>query len=165
MKKTISIFALMLSLVSCQTTEENTTKTDKGEAKSVARLMSDPSSFITIDSANKMLTSYLNSINYQNNDTDIQSITFNAADLRRLLDSMTNSSTISEVQIKFAHKLSYINDGNGNQPAGYNYDALTLLLIGVNASGNYVNQATSIMNHGRPCPKTCPPGTAANPLF
>lgn len=165
MKRTISIFSLMLSLVSCQSTEEKTTKTDEGTTKSVARLMNNPSSFITIDSANKMLTSYLNSINYQTNDSDIRSISFNAADLRKLLDSMQNSNTISEVQIKFAHKLSYINDGHGNQPAGYNYDALTLLLIGVNENGDYVNQATSVINHGRPCPKTCPPGSAANPLF
>lgn len=165
MKKTISIFALMLSLASCQSTEEQTTKTDDGAAKSVATLMSGTSSFISVDSANKMLNSYLNSISYQTNDSDIRSMTFNAADLRRLLDSMQNSSTISEVQIKFAHKLKYINDGHGNQPAGYNKDALTLLLIGVNASGDYVNQATSIINHGRPCPNTCPPGTAGNPFF
>src|SRR6185312_13832141 len=90
---------------------------------------------IPIDSANKMLTSYLNSVNYQATDTNVESVIFSAALLRNYLDSITGSSDIAYIKIMFAHKLSYINAGNGNHNDGFSNSALTLLMAGYTTSG------------------------------
>lgn len=162
MKKTLMILAAISALAACQTSEKKSTKTNDS---AVSKVTDEQSTFISIDSANKMISSYINSIDYMNNDSDVQSITYNARDLRKMLDSMIASETITEVQIKLAHKLSYINDGHANQPAGYNKDALTFVLVGINAQGDYVNAGTAVVNFGRPCPSHCLPGTASNPLI
>src|SRR5665213_1178167 len=59
---------------------------------------------LTLDSANKMLQSYLNSINYETNDTDTRSIIFDANVLRSYLDSMASTSdTVSYTHLR-AHE-------------------------------------------------------------
>lgn len=163
MKKTLLVLTAACALASCQTQEKKEVKpqTNAGSSK----VMDEQSSFISIDSANKMISSYINSIDYKHNDSDVQSITYNARDLRKMLDSMVASETVTEVQIKLAHTLSYINDGHANQPAGYNKDALTFVLVGINAQGDYVNAGTAVVDFGRPCPSHCLPGTASNPLI
>lgn len=161
MKKTLLVLTATCALAACQTQEKKEVKTEANAA--TAKVMDEQSTFIPIDSANKMISSYINSIDYKHNDSDLVSVRVNAQDLRKMLDSMVGSETITEVQIKLAHKLSYINDGHANQPAGYNKDALTFVLIGINAQGDYVNASTAIMDHSIPCPENCPTGTAASP--
>lgn len=122
-------------------------------------------SLIPKDSANKMINSYLNSINYPLDDSDVLSYSVDADALRFLLDSMPGSQNIHEIQIRLGHDLDYINSGHGNQNCGYNYKGLTVILNGVSLSGSAVVVANAVINHARPCPKSCPPGNASNPLY
>lgn len=121
---------------------------------------------IPLDSANKMLSSYLSSINYQSNDTDIQSWIFDAKLLRKYLDSLPGSGDISFVKIGVAHKLSYINSGHANQRAGYKSAALTVLVSGYTSNGDYIFYPENlVIDNAMACPTNCPPGAAAAPLF
>ena len=163
MKKTLLVLTAACALASCQTQEKKEVKPQINVGSS--KVMDEQSSFISIDSANKMISSYINSIDYKHNDSDLVSVRVNAQDLRKMLDSMIASETVTEVQIKLAHTLSYINDGHANQPAGYNKDALTFVLIGINAQGDYVNAGTAIINHAIPCPSHCLSGSAFSPLI
>ena len=156
------ILAAISALAACQTSEKKSTKTTDS---TVSKVKDEQSTFIPIDSANKMISSYINSIDYKNNDSDLVSVRVNAQDLRKMLNDMVGSETITEVQIKLAHTLNYINDGHANQPAGYNKDALTFVLIGINAQGDYVNAGTAVLNHSIPCPTSCPPGSGGEPLI
>jgi len=123
-------------------------------------------SFIPVDSANKMLSSYLNSINSGQNDTDLTSIIFDADTLRSLLND-TSHGKIVKVKCMLAHTLCYINSGGQNQPCGYRSGKLTLVVAGYDLSNNYVlNPIGKAMNTGMPCPTSCPAtGTAASALL
>lgn len=121
---------------------------------------------IPIDSANKMVGSYLNSVNYPSTDTNIQSVTFSASLLRKYLDSLTGSSSIAFLKISFAHKLDYINSGHGNINSGFSKNAVTVVLSGYDTTGSYIYYTgNSVIDNGMICPTNCPPGDAENPLF
>jgi hypothetical protein len=166
MKKTVTVALVALcALSACRPPNHCNTNGGHRSGKPPKGCPGNSPDFIPMDSANKMVNSYLHSIQYQTNDTDLRSITIDAGALRTLLDSEINSGTITTVQIKLAHTLDYINRGHVNQPAGFNCDALTLVISGVDAMGNYVNVTSDIINHGRPCPHNCPQGTAGNAFF
>jgi len=118
--------------------------------------------YISIDSANKMLTSYLNSINANNNDTDLRSITIDADQLRIYL----KDENVAKVKIMLAHRLDYINAGNKDVNCGYNYQGLTVILAGYDTSFNYVYSNKMVLDLGTPCPTSCPTlGTAASNIL
>jgi hypothetical protein len=119
--------------------------------------------FISTDSANKMISSYLNSIDYQHNDSSLRSLIFDADSLRAYLSNVN----IKHVKVMFAHTLDYINtNGQGNN-AGYRSGALTVVFGGFDDQDNYVFwQTNRILDHGQPCPMDCVnDGTAASDLF
>lgn len=123
--------------------------------------------FIPVDSANKMLNSYLNSISYQANDSTLRSISFDMAQLRAYTDSpATGSDRITSIKVMFAHKLSYINSGKGNTDGHNNRDAVTFIIAAYTEDGTvrYLD-GDKIMNTGAPCPTNCPPGDAGEPLL
>ncbi|HTN16143.1 MAG TPA: hypothetical protein VL092_00575 [Chitinophagaceae bacterium] len=151
MKRTITIAALLLmAMAACKKPHKPTNP---------------PPGYITIDSANKMVSSYLASVNFPATDTAVRCFLYSAKELRYLLDSLPQSASIENIEIKMAHTLDYINNGHAGQFAGYNQAGITLLMVGVNAAGNYVYANSKVMNHGRPCPTNCPNGSAAAPLF
>lgn len=121
------------------------------------------SQFIPIDSANKMLLSYLNSINYQSNDTDLHSIIFDAGQVRTLL----SDTAIKNIKIMFSHSLDYINGGGGNTNCGYTAKELTVIISGYDNNGNYVyNPSGTVLEIGNPCPPNCiSQGTASQDLL
>jgi len=121
---------------------------------------------IPIDSANKMVGSYLNSINYVANDSDVRSFSINASLLRSYLDSLSGSSTIAGLKVFLAHKLSYINNGNANKNCGYSNNGLTLILAGYTTTGNYVYYNNNlVIDNSMACPTNCPPGVAGDPFL
>lgn len=124
------------------------------------------SSFITVDTANRMISSYLNSIHASTNDTDLYSIIVDADSLRKMLDT-TNGIHIKRVKLMLAHKQSYVNSGLGNTPCGYSRNGLTIIIAGYDANGDYTYQpANSVLNNGMPCPTSCPvTGTASGNLL
>ncbi len=121
------------------------------------------SKFISIDSANKMLQSYLSSIDYQKNDTELHAIIFKAADLRQML----SDGRISNVKIMLAHTLDYINAGGAGEYCGYKSRELTVIISGYDSSGNYVyTPSGKVLEMGAPCPTSCPAtGSAASDLL
>lgn len=124
--------------------------------------------FIPVDSANKMILSYLTSIHFAQNDTDLHSLIFDADSLRAFL----NNTNITKVKFMFAHTLDYINNGGQNQYCGYQSGALTIVVAGYDSSNNYVfynypqSPTEMVLEHGMPCPSNCPvAGTATNNLL
>jgi len=147
-------------IASCNSGRRNGESTVRGHLSD-----STSGSFIPKDSANKMITSYLTSINYSQNDTSLQSISINVNQLRRYIDSMPGSDTIANIKLMFAHTLNYINSGQGGHFAGYTSGKLTLIISAYSSSGNYIYHSGDVIDNGAPCPTNCPPGNAANPLL
>lgn len=126
----------------------------------------DTTNFIPMDSANKMLGSYLNSINYSSNDTDLQSLVIDVHQLRAYIDSMPGSDSISQLKLMFAHTLAYTNSSGVNTNAGYKSNALTIIIAAISAQGNYILfQNNKVMDYASPCPPICPPGNAQSPFI
>ena len=140
---------------SCTTNSSNRNKSSGTDTGSV---------LIPVDSANKMIQSYVNSINTPSttNDTDVKSFFVDASELRNYLDS----TNITQIKIVLAHTLNFINNGHGNQNAGYKSGAFTLVLAGVDKDGKYIYMpGNNVINHSAPCPTNCPPGAAGNDLL
>lgn len=122
--------------------------------------------FITLDSANKMITSYLNSIHYEENDTDIRALLIDMDQLRKYTDTMQGGRQIKYLKLMFAHTLEHINSGRENKPAGYRGNALTLVIAGCDTSGNYIfYTGNRVLEYCLPCPTNCPSGTALNSVL
>lgn len=160
MKKHLIVPALILAIAVSSCRPAPSTKT-------VSRLDTVlPVAFIAKDSANKMISSYLGSINATANDTDLHALIIDADQLRLYLASDTGTGRITHLKLSFAHTLSYINSGHNNQKAGYGSGALTLIISGYKANGDYVFfNGTQVEDHSTPCPTNCPPGQAASDLF
>ncbi len=153
--------AIIIGLLSaCQTQTVKTGPVIKGFAADSF------SKFIVIDSANKMLGSYLNSIHYTMNDTDLQSLIIDVKQLRQYLDSNPTGEQITHLKLMFAHTLSYANSPMANTNAGYQSKALTIIVAGYNDSGKYIfYNNNSVLDYTQPCPPICPPGKAGSPLL
>lgn len=123
------------------------------------------SRFIPMDTANKMISSYLNSINYQQNDTDLQSLIVNVDQLRAFIDG-NNGRNITHLKLMFAHTLAYTNSNKVNTYAGYKANALTLIIAAYDSTGHYVYYpVNSVLDYTQPCPPVCPSGNAGSPLL
>jgi hypothetical protein len=120
------------------------------------------SRFIPLDSGNKMLDSYLSSIDAAENDTDLFAMILVADSLRAYLQN----PDVTHVKIMLAHSLEYINDGHQGQRAGYRNDALSLVIAGYNQWGDYVYHNGMVLERSMPCPTNCvTSGTASNNLL
>lgn len=117
--------------------------------------------YIPKDSANRMIRSYLTSIGGDSNpgNSNLYSLIVDADLLRDYL----GNKEIKKVKVMLAHNLAYINSGHEGQNAGYNSDALTIVMAGYNRAGNYVLAPGNVVcNHAMPCPRNCPEyGTAS----
>ncbi len=121
------------------------------------------SAFIPADSANKMILSYLTSINYQQNDTDLDCLTIDADTMRAYLAN----TNVKKIKLMFGHTLEYINAGGGNQYCGYQTGALTVIIACYDSMNNYVyyhapqSAVNMVMDHAEPCPSNCARGGSA----
>lgn len=120
--------------------------------------------YIPAQEANIMISSYLNSINYQQEDTDLHALIYNADSLRSYL----SDPNVASVKFMFAHTMQYIQQGGLNKYAGYQAGALTFVIAGYDKNGNYVfhyNPKTTnpmVEDHCDPCPSSCPPNGSAS---
>jgi len=151
MKKTVIALSILIGGISLTACQNNNPQNIKDH-------------FIPVDSANKMIRSYLNSI--ADSDTEkpqLQSLIMDADALREYL----KDTSIKEVKVMFAHTMDYINSGHGGQYAGYRPGALTIIFAGYNLQGNYVLAPGNLVPDGSsPCPPFCPgTGTASLPLI
>lgn len=160
MKRIIVTLAISLILFSCTNENDNTGK--KQEKNVLNQSLGEELNYISKDSANKMIQSYLSSLG---NDTgnNLQCIILDAKTLRQYL----SDTSISRVKVMFAHTLNYINSGHGGQPAGYTPYEFTIVLAGFNSAGNYVlAPGNMVPDRGEPCPDNCTTvGTASSPLI
>jgi hypothetical protein len=171
MKKTIQVFASAVLLAGCA----NSPETTKPKMKTVqlqssnelcATSASDGSSFLNYDTANRMIESYLTSINASDNGSDVHSYIVNVNDLRSYLNS-DSGRTITHLKIMLAHTKAYVNGGGYGIPCGYNAKNLTVVLAGYNSHNNYVfYNDNQVMDYSSPCPACCPKnGSAASDLI
>jgi len=119
------------------------------------------SSFIAPGTANIMISSYLTSINSGENDSDVTSFSYNADSLRAYLAN----PAVTSVKLMFAHTMAYINAGNMGVYAGYQSGAMTIVIAAYDVNGNYIYYGGNVLDHGCPCPYTCPTGAAGNNLL
>ncbi|MBS1584045.1 MAG: hypothetical protein JSS82_00655 [Bacteroidetes bacterium] len=121
--------------------------------------------FIPKDSANKMINSYLGSINYPSNDSDLYSMIVDVPKLNAYLNVMTTTGLkATKIKLMFAHTLDYINSGGQNRNCGYKSGKLTLVIAAYDSAGNYIYMnGNRVLEHLQPCPTICPSsGTASN---
>ncbi|PZF74986.1 hypothetical protein [Taibaiella soli] len=167
MKPTILLTAMILGfmLLACNKHETEAAKPQQPTAPSnnpraLERNYPDNypfSSFISIDSGNKMLESYLASLS-DNDDSSIHSFIFNADSLRSYL----NDPRITNVKLMFGHTLEYINEGNYGKPTAYTSGNLTIIVAGYDMNGSYVyKNGNKVLEHAMPCPHDCATGAAA----
>jgi len=118
----------------------------------------DYSMFIPKDSANKMISSYLASINYPANDSDLYSLIIDAKKLQDYINQATTAGLkATKIKLMFAHTLDYINSGGKDQNCGYKSGKLTLVLAAYDSAGNYIYmQGSKVMDRMQPCPNFCP---------
>jgi hypothetical protein len=156
------LFPIVLStLIACNGKGSN----QGNQPCNVAAPASGDPAYIPVDSANKMISSYLNSIKYQTNDTDLKSLILDANALRSVLMD-PRGQNISHLKVMFGHTLNYINAGGENQPCGYKSGALTIILAGYDNQGNYIYcPLGNILDNAMPCPAACPSGQAGQDLL
>lgn len=152
--------SLALFMTACESNDA------KKESPRLGRNEEIPKGYIRVDSANKMIQSYLTSIAIDTpsgSAPELNSLIMNADLLRDYL----SDPSIKEVKVMFAHTLSYINDGNQGKPASYRSDALTIIFAGYDRAGNYIfSREKMVPNHAMPCPRNCPDfGSASNNLL
>jgi hypothetical protein len=115
----------------------------------------DNSQPIPIDTANRMIGSYLESIDYTINTEAIRSWAFNADTLRSYL-SKGNGKSIVMLKFMLAHTLDYINAGNYGVKLPANSHALTIIIVGIDSTGNEVyNTQMMAYDQCQPCPDDC----------
>lgn len=110
------------------------------------------SASIPVDSANRMIQSYLYSINYPATDVNLRSLSFDADSMRAYL----KNTNIKKVKFMLAHQPAYINSGHFGENAGMNPSALTFVIVGTDNSGGYIlNNQSEVYEHLAPCPVYC----------
>ena len=106
---------------------------------------------IPIDEANNMIQSYLTSINYPDNQTDLRSLTFDADTLRAYLAD----GRIKTVKFMLAHQPSYAATSYGVN-AGMRANAITMVIVGLDETDKYIyNDNDMVYDHFAPCPTNC----------
>lgn len=152
----LAAVACLLTACGTESTKTNEHPTGSGQesrSPTATAVAEDDDHYIPVDSANKMIGSYLGSIS--GNDSALHSLILDANVLRSYLNS-DSGQEITQMKIMFAHKLTYINDGGGNKPCGYNYAGLTLVLAGFKPDGSFIlGPNKSAIDNAFPCPANC----------
>ena len=147
-KKLGASFASMMKKAEAQTQGGAPGSPGEGSA-----LYSQP---IPVDSANRMIQSYLTSIGYPEENMEIRSWAFDADTLRNYLNS-EEGQHIKHIKFFMAHTLGYINSGHyGERPDKMYADDFTVIIAGLDSTGNYVlNKLDMPYDQSLPCPYRC----------
>lgn len=107
---------------------------------------------IPVDTANRMILSYLNGINYRINTNETRSFTTDPESLISYL----SDSRIKTVKIFLAHNLDYINSGHEGERPVPNENAITLIIAGLDSAEHYVTDIDrGLYDQLAPCPDQC----------
>ena len=171
MKNALQTIALFLLVCSGCNEQNSKTTSQSDKLQRTQNLLSpnddDYSKEINIDTANRMISSYLTGINYEVNTEEIKSLFVDANVLKNYMDQADTAHPIKKFKLVFAHSLDYIHHGQEGLRPDSNSHALTLVVVGVDGDGNYVytNNHTAI-DYVQPCPNSCPSeGTSADNLL
>jgi len=159
---------IVISLMACQKKErevlpDTTSSASGGSGNNPLSTMArftpgsgiDYSQPISKDSANRMIQSYLTSINYPTNDTTLTSLSFDADTLRSYLNDPSHAKIVT-LKFMIAHKQTYMNSGHYGQFAGTRGNALTLVIVGLDDDDKYVYaRANNVYDHLGNCPDKC----------
>ncbi len=166
-KMTIAALIAAASLTACQSGGENKDAANKQTEPMALSSSADSTTLpdtcltcVPVDTANKMITSYINSLNGNSGNEYLYSLIVDADEMREYLNA---NPGVKNVKLMFAHTLEYINSGHSGQNCNTKAGKLTVILAGYDATGNYVIGPNGVMDHCRPCPTDCPStGTASN---
>lgn len=166
-KMTIAALIAAASLTACQGGGENKDAANKQTEPMALAASPDSTTLpdtcltcIPVDSANKMINSYITSLNGNSGNEYLYSLIADADELREYLNA---NGSVKHVKLMFAHTLSYINSGHGGENCNTKAGKLTLIIAGYDASGNYVIGNNGVMDNLQPCPINCPStGTASS---
>jgi len=131
-----------------------TVVTNPAVQHSTARVGAGYSQSVTLDEANKMISSYLTSVNYPYQDSAIRSLSFDADSLRAYL----KDSRITTMKFVFGHQLSYVASGSDvfGKYVGMKPNALTIIAVGVDENNSVIRNSTGgVYEHALPCPNMC----------
>jgi hypothetical protein len=104
------------------------------------------------DSANYLIGSYLTSIDYQNNQVDLRSLTFDADTIRSFL---TNSNVVN-LKFMFAHRDTYVNSDYYGVNCYLKAEGITFVIIGLDAYNEVVYTSNEmVLEHSLGCPYLC----------
>lgn len=123
-----------------------------------ARTGANHSQPIPLDTANRMIESYLTSQGYPGNEEALRSISIDADTLRAYLQD----SRITTIKLMVAHQPAYINSGGYQKNAGLSSSAMTMVLVGVDEANKPVlNKSNGVYDQFSLCPKLCDAGADA----
>jgi hypothetical protein len=160
----LSSICIAVMLQSCQNTESSSAPAGEETNEVVepdqqfTTLTADPlySLPISIDTANRMIQSYLTSVNAPATNTFMRSMLINADTLRNYIND-TSHGKIASIKLFLSHQLTWINSGHYGVRAGTKSNAFALVLVGLDASGHYIyNRNNMVYEHLQPCPYHCP---------
>lgn len=146
MKTVFAHFFLALTvllLVHCSKGEaadqsaENSSRAGVNDRPFSAPIPTGYSRFLSADSLNRMIRSYLNGIDYQVNTNETRSLMFSADTLRKYLLT-GEGKKIKTVRFFLAHNWEYMLSGGEGRRPGPNENAITLVIAGIDSTGNYV---------------------------
>ncbi|RWU08156.1 hypothetical protein [Pedobacter chitinilyticus] len=156
MYRYILIFSVNLLACNCNKEGEEQIAAAQGEIASVA--MIDPV-FIPVDTAAMMISSYVTSL-AGDSTVKLRSWSIDANALRSYLQD----NSITDVSISLSHTPGYIRAGHYGVFAGFDPNALTVILSGKNAAGaTVVYQGSYLLDRAKPCPPNCPSASTSNP--
>lgn len=150
MKSNAFIMALVMAVASCnsESGQQNSPEGNGGHAAASLSVASADPVFISLDEANSMIKSYLTSIQYPGNDSDLRSLLYNADSLRAYLQD----TSIRQLKMMFAGTST-----TPDAPGGYG-QGTTIIIAGVDGNGNYKlfkDVAAAALDRAIPCPKNC----------
>ncbi len=115
---------------------------------------------ISLDTANRMISSYLQSVGFTNGiDSAVRSLAFDADTLRSYL----SDPNITSLEFFLAHQQAYLNAdiSRFGKNIGMRPGALTVICVGIDNDGKVVrNSSNGVYEHAFPCPTACPVSAA-----
>jgi len=151
------LFAILLS--ACNGDKRDFFKSLPVEAAGARTAFRTPSTVyskpVAIPTANRMIKSYLHSIDYQTNVSAIRSWMISADTLRNYLDGK-DGKKIVRLKLMLAHTMAYIHAGGEGRQAPVNSHAITIVMVGVDAQNNLMYNAQNMpYDYAMPCPPDC----------
>lgn len=120
-------------------------------------------SFISLDTANMMISSYIKAIDPTQNPDQIHSLICNADSLVAFYNA---NPSVRYFKLSFAHNMTYIHNGHYGIMPKPNDNAITMIITGIDASHNYVRSPVGyIIDNLTPCPDQCVSGIAGGDLI